>query len=144
MQVNSVTSTVDALNSADSLSGSSQILSQKDFLQLLVTQMQNQNPLDPQTDTQMAAEMAQFTSLQQTSAMSSSLAMMQADSLLGSTVDLQIDSQTLTSGVVQAVIMQNGAPHIIVNGVPYDLSQVLSVVPTVVSTGTPDSGSTTQ
>ena len=49
------------------------LLPENDFLQLLVTQMENQDPLDPQSDTQMAAEMAQFTSLQETSAMSSSL-----------------------------------------------------------------------
>lgn len=145
MQVNSVTAAYDAVNSTDSLSGSSQVLTQKDFLQLLVTQMQNQNPLDPQSDTQMAAEMAQFTSLQQTSAMSSSLAMMQADSLVGQTVNLQVDSQTMTNGVVQGVIMQNGTPQILVNGSAYDLSQVISVAPTVAnptSSGSSSSGST--
>ena len=141
MQVNSVNSTTDTINSPDSLSSSSQALSQKDFLQLLVTQMENQDPLDPQSDTQMAAEMAQFTSLQQSSAMASSLSMMQADSLLGSTVNLQIDSQTMTSGVVQAVTLQNGTPQIIVNGSAYDLSQVLSVIPTPTGTGTSGTGS---
>lgn len=145
MQVNSVTSTVDALNSPDTLSGlSSQTLTQKDFLQLLVSQMENQDPLDPQSDTEMAAQMAQFTSLQQSSAMASSLSMMQADSLLGSTVNLQIDSHTATSGVVQAVVLENGTPEIIVNGSAYDLSQVTSVVPTATTAGTSGSGSTTQ
>ena len=133
MNVNSATSATSAINSTDSLAGSQNVLDQKDFLQLLVTQMQNQNPLSPQSDTQMAAEMAQFTSLQQTSAMSSSLSMMQANSLVGSTVDLQIDSQTATSGVVQGVVMQNGTPEILVNGAPYTLSQVVAVIPTAVS-----------
>ena len=133
MNVNSTTSATSATNSTDSISGSQNVLDQKDFLQLLVTQMQNQNPLSPQSDTQMAAEMAQFTSLQQTSAMSSSLSMMQANSLVGSTVDLQIDSQTATSGVVQGVVMQNGTPEILVNGAPYTLSQVVAVIPTAVS-----------
>ena len=133
MNVNSTTSATSATNSTDSISGSQNVLDQKDFLQLLVTQMQNQNPLSPQSDTQMAAEMAQFTSLQQTSAMSSSLSMMQANSLVGSTVDLQIDSQTATSGVVQGVFIQNGTPEILVNGAPYTLSQVVAVIPTAVS-----------
>jgi flagellar basal-body rod modification protein FlgD len=122
--------------STDTLSSSSKILTQKDFLQLLVTQMENQNPLEPQSDTQMAAEMAQFTSLQQSSSMSSSLAMMQADSLVGSTVNLQVDSDTTTSGVVSGVVLQSGTPMILVNGSTYKLSQVLSVTPSTTSSGT--------
>jgi flagellar basal-body rod modification protein FlgD len=101
--------------------------------------MQNQDPLNPQSDTEMAAQMAQFTSLQQSSAMSGSLAMLQANSLIGSTVSLQVDSQTTTSGEVQGVVMQNGAPQVIVNGLLYGLNQVLSVIPTVTA---PTSGET--
>ena len=119
------------MTSNDAISGTQQTLTQNDFLQLLVAQMQNQDPLNPQSDTQMAAQMAQFTSLQQSSAMSGSLSMLQANSLIGSTVSLQIDPQTTTTGVVQGVIMQNGAPQIIVNGLSYALSQVTSVIPTV-------------
>lgn len=103
--------------------------------------MQNQDPLNPQSDTEMAAQMAQFTSLQQSSAMSGSLAMLQANSLIGSTVSLQIDSQTTTSGQVQGVIMQNGVPEVIVNGQTYGLNQVLSVIPTVT---TPTAGATSK
>jgi flagellar basal-body rod modification protein FlgD len=39
---------------------------QTDYLKLLVTQLQNQNPLDPMDDKDMAAQMAQFSQLQQT------------------------------------------------------------------------------
>lgn len=109
--------------------------------------MENQDPLDPQSNTEMAAQMAQFTSLQQSSAMAGSLAMMQADSLLGSTVNLQIDSQTMTNGVVQGVVVQNGTPMILVNGAAYALSQVISVAPAVATqttNGTNGQGTTPQ
>ena len=43
---------------------------------LLVAQMKSQDPMNPQSDTQMAAQMAQFTSLQQASTMSSNIATM--------------------------------------------------------------------
>ena len=146
MQVTSATSATSAtggISSPDSLTTSSQALNQKDFLKLLVSQIVNQDPLNPQSDTQMAAQMAQFTSLTQASAMSSSLAMMQADSLLGSTVTLQLDSQTSTSGVVQGVILQNGTPRILVNGATYDLNQVVAVTPTATAaTTTPTSAAT--
>lgn len=135
MQINPVT-TSDNADSTDSAANPQQALTQKDFLQLLVSQMENQDPLDPQSDTEMAAQMAQFTSLQQTTAMSSSLSMMQADSLLGSTVNLQVDAQDTASGVVQGVMMQNGSPQILVNGQTYSLSQVLSVLPTPTQTQT--------
>jgi flagellar basal-body rod modification protein FlgD len=35
------------------------------FLQLLVTQLQNQNPLEPQADGEFLAQLAQFSSLEQ-------------------------------------------------------------------------------
>ena len=125
MQVTSATAATSGIQSSDSVSSSSsQTLNQQDFLQLLVAQLQNQDPMNPQSDTDMAAQMAQFTSLQQSSSMSSSLAMMQANSLVGSTVTLQVDSKTTASGVVSGVIMQNGTPQIMVNGTNYSLSQV--------------------
>ena len=98
--------------------------------------MENQDPLDPQSDTQMAAQMAQFTSLQQTTAMSGSLSMMQASSLIGSTVNLQVDSKDTTSGQVSGVAMVNGTPEIVVNGTEYTMSQVNSVTPPVSTTAT--------
>jgi flagellar basal-body rod modification protein FlgD len=124
-------------NPTDSVSGAQQTLTQNNFLQLLVAQMENQDPMNPQSDTDMAAQMAQFTSLTQSSAMSSSLSMLQANSLIGSTVSLQIDPKTTASGVVQGVILNGGTPQIIVNGSTYDLSQVTSVTPTVAVPTTP-------
>ena len=118
-----------------------QTLTQNDFLKLLVSQMENQDPTNPQSDTAMAAQMAQFTSLTQSSAMSSSLAMLQANSLIGSTVTVQTDTMGDTaSGVVQSVQMgsstSGGLPQISINGTSYNLSQVVSVTPTPTSTST--------
>jgi flagellar basal-body rod modification protein FlgD len=112
---------------------------------LLVAQMQNQDPMNPQSDTDMAAQMAQFSSLTATSASSSSLAMMQANQMVGSTVTVQLDTSGKTaSGVVQGVVVQNGAPEIMVNGTLYSLSQVSQVAPTVASTSNTSSSSTSQ
>ena len=127
---------------ADTLSNTSQqTLTQNDFLKLLVSQMQNQDPTNPQSDTAMAAQMAQFTSLTQSSAMSASLSMLQANSLIGSTVTVQTDSLGDTaSGVVQSVQMGTGSagglPQISINGTSYNLSQVISVKPTPTSNPT--------
>jgi flagellar basal-body rod modification protein FlgD len=122
--------TTPATNSIDSITGSSSTLNQANFLQLLVAQIQYQDPMNPQSDTAMAAQLAQFSSLQQSTQSASSLSMMQANSLVGSTVGIQVDSNTTTTGVV----MSNGAPQITVGGRNYGLSQVNSVTPPLNST----------
>jgi flagellar basal-body rod modification protein FlgD len=133
--------TGNALSSAsDAFNNPSNALSQNDFLKLLVAQIQYQDPMNPQSDTQMAAQMAQFTSLQQATQSTSSLAMIQANSLVGSTVNVQIDSQHSANGVVTGVVMNNGTPQITVGGQNYGLNQITSITPpTANSTG----GSTT-
>jgi len=133
--VSSVSSTAGAnpLSTTDSVANPSQTLNQNDFLKLLVAQIQYQDPMNPKSDTDMAAQMAQFTSLQQASQSTQSLAMMQANSLVGSTVTLQIDPKTTASGVVSGVVVKNGVPQITVSGQNFNLSQVISVTPTVAS-----------
>ena len=124
------TDTTAATAATDAFTNPNSVLNQADFLQLLVAQIQYQDPMNPQSDTQMAAQMAQFTSLQQATQTSSSLAMMQANSLVGSTVTVQVDSQTTASGVVSGVVINSGTPQITVGGTNYSLSQVISVAPT--------------
>ena len=124
----SAASTSAALSSA--FSNPKSTLNQTDFLKLLVAQIQFQDPMNPQSDTQMAAQMAQFTALQQATESSSSLAMMQANSLVGSTVTVQVDSQTTASGIVTGVVLNNGAPQITIGSTNYNLNQVISVAPT--------------
>ncbi len=48
-------------------------LGKDDFIKLLMTQMQNQDPLNPTDNTQYVAELAQFSSLEQMSNMNSTL-----------------------------------------------------------------------
>lgn len=47
--------------SSSGAAGSGQMLTEQDFLTLLVTQLQNQDPTKPASDTQLAQEMAGFT-----------------------------------------------------------------------------------
>jgi flagellar basal-body rod modification protein FlgD len=152
--ISSVTSATNASAAATTAINPSSTLNQNDFLKLLVAQIQYQDPMNPQSNTDMAAQLAQFTSLQQATQSSSSLAMMQANSLVGTTVTVQVDSQTTANGVVQGVVVTNGTPQITVkstnaNGVNvtanYNLSQVTSVIPTPAATtaATTNSGTTT-
>ena len=82
--------------------------------------------------------MAQFSSLEQTKSMQQDLAslraqnqVLQSGTLLGQTVEVQVDEKTTVSGVVSAVHIQDGVPKITVDGKNYDIDQILSVMPTV-------------
>lgn len=56
-----VTNGVFSTASASGASTSGQMLTEQDFLTLLITQLQNQDPTKPASDTQLAQEMAGFT-----------------------------------------------------------------------------------
>ncbi|HUB87066.1 MAG TPA: flagellar hook capping FlgD N-terminal domain-containing protein [Verrucomicrobiae bacterium] len=140
MSVSPVTNstTTDSQNVADAVSSAtSQTLSEQDFLNLLVTQMTQQDPLDPMTNEDMLGQMVQFSTLQSNTTMQSLLTGMQsgqstsqADSLIGMQVNVQTDSNgDTTQGVVSGVDLSSGTPQIIVNGQEYGLDQVLSVSP---------------
>jgi hypothetical protein len=49
-----------------------------------------------------------------------------ARAMVGSTVDLMADSQTVAHGIVTGVFMKGGAPKIVVNGQTYNMNQVLT------------------
>ena len=113
-------------------------LTQADFLQLLVTQMTSQDPLNPESDTDFAAQLAQFSSLQQSTAMAGSMSTMQASALIGATVNVasSANSNDQISGVVSAVDISDGTPQILVNGQLYGLGQITSIAPTTTTPAT--------
>ena len=120
-------------STTDTATNPSSTLTESDFLQLLVAQIQYQDPLNPQSSTDMAAQLAQFSSLQESTDSASSLALMEANSLVGSTVNIAVNSTQTTSGQVSGVTMVDGTPEIIVGGSDYELSQVTGITPTTTS-----------
>jgi hypothetical protein len=88
-------------------------LGKNDFLNLLATQMQYQNPLEPMSDTDFIAQLAQFSSLEQMEAMSSAMLAMQAYNMVGKLVSansvLCDDGYTRNiDGYVQFVVQREG------------------------------------
>lgn len=76
-------------------------LNQVDFMQLIIAQMRNQNPLEPQSNADFMAQMAQFESLNQTRAMASGLKVLQGISEL--TTAAQLLGKTVTAKQVNAI-----------------------------------------
>lgn len=102
--------------------------------------MTSQDPLNPESNTDFIAQMAQFTSLEQTKSMTSAINAMasnqslaNANSLIGKTVTLTSDNTTV-NGQVSGVTVTDGTAQIVVNGNSYDVSSVTSVSNTTSNT----------
>jgi flagellar basal-body rod modification protein FlgD len=82
-------------------------LGKDDFLKILVTQLQNQDPTAPMDDTQFIAQMAQFSSLEQMQNVSQVTALQQAMMSIGSDVKATVNnddgSQQLVYGQIDSV-----------------------------------------
>lgn len=130
VNVNQTGTTSGSSSSSSSQDDTSAITSQLGptaFLQLLTTQLSNQDPLQPMDDTQSVAQLAQFSALQASTNLEqdfanfqSNFAVLQSASLIGKTVSVNTGSQTnadgsttagsTVTGTIQAVQVVNGQP----------------------------------
>lgn len=102
------------------------------FLQLLVTQMKYQDPLNPNTDTEFIAQLATFSQLEQLQNLGSTTTNSQAFSLVGRNVILNTKTASgeikPVSGRVDFVSMKSNKAYLSVNGELYSIDQLYSVV----------------
>ncbi|HEX7762619.1 MAG TPA: flagellar hook assembly protein FlgD [Cellvibrio sp.] len=83
-------------------------LGQAAFLELMITQMNNQNPLSPQDNTEFVAQLAQFSSVEGLERLNKSFNSfmsnnaLQASSLVGRSVSVESDKSTLIKGGIVA------------------------------------------
>ncbi len=135
----SVSSIGGAVGSGSDGSVSTQGLSIQDFLQLFLSQLTFQDPLQPVDNTQFLAQLAEFTNIEQTQVISDNISGLltlesnnQAISLIGHTVEATANNTTLT-GTVTTVSLANGATTLTLSqtdGTPVEglsLSQVTLV-----------------
>lgn len=130
--VSSVNSSSSALSSAlSSVTGSSsQFVSENTFLTLLITQLENQDPLNPQDSSQFVSQLASFSSLEQMTAMNTNLQNVldnSSTSLIGQKVTLLDSSGNLVQGTVQGIVYYSNTPAVQVNGTNYPLSDIQNV-----------------
>lgn len=116
----------------DTLTGAaSENLQQSDFLNLLTKQLQFQDPMSPQDNSQFISQMAQFSQLQSTNEMSTTLSNysgnQEAASLVGKGVVLTDPNNPKRDiyGVVQAAYLDGPKSGITVNNVTYPLKYLL-------------------
>ncbi|MHB1125896.1 MAG: flagellar hook capping FlgD N-terminal domain-containing protein [Bacillota bacterium] len=114
------------------------VMGKEDFLKLLVTQLKNQNPLSPMEDKEFVAQMAQFSSLEQMQNLSQGMDMTKALGMVGRYVEAALTgSQSLVSGIVAAVRIQEGRPLLVLGDLLVRLDEVITV-------GQTDTGGETQ
>jgi flagellar basal-body rod modification protein FlgD len=91
----------------------------EDFLKILLTQLTYQDPLKPVDNQEFMAQMAQFTSLEQTQQLNDKMstlianqAALQSVGLLGRTVDITADGTVSLTGNVTALSLTGDAPSL--------------------------------
>ncbi|NJD02755.1 MAG: hypothetical protein FIA99_09235 [Ruminiclostridium sp.] len=107
-------------------------LGKDDFLNLLVTQLRYQDPLNPTDDKEFIGQMAQFSALEQMQNMNGSFAATKAFSLIGKNVTAnKTDSTTKEtseiSGEVTNVKLSGGKTYVVVNGEDIPVESVTKV-----------------
>jgi flagellar basal-body rod modification protein FlgD len=146
-QTSSATSATSAAASASTDSASSdktRQLGKQDFLKLLMAQLQNQDPLKPMDDTQMIAQMAQFSALEATQQLQQTIqqsnnvqTIFQAGALIGKYIQANESDGTSTTGAVTGVdfTSTNGvvSPTLQVDGKDVDYSNIVKVSSTPIA-----------
>jgi flagellar basal-body rod modification protein FlgD len=155
MSVSAVNSSTSTPAAATTTAAAPQTVSLTEFMQLLSSEMSNQDPLQPMDPTQTMSQLAQFTTLQQMSQLSQTQGLAAANSLLGLQVSVPTGSGSNAStatgkvtGIDTSGVAAGSVPQVIVtnaSGVAqeYPLTSLSQVAPVPVApAATPGSGPT--
>lgn len=113
-------------------------LGKDEFLQLLITQLRHQDPINPVEDKEFIAQLAQFSSLEQMQNLNTNLqemmlaqqrltALGQATQLIGQEVELFTLEGESIFGRVTGVQFRGGWPTLVVDGKLYGLDEVVAI-----------------
>jgi flagellar basal-body rod modification protein FlgD len=107
-------------------------LGKEDFLLLLVTQMQYQDPLDPADNTEYVAQLAQFSELEQMTNLNTTANNNSAYTLVGKDVLVQQTTSTgdiqEVQGKVDYVTIKNGDAYVSIDGSDYAYDDIVQVI----------------
>jgi flagellar basal-body rod modification protein FlgD len=107
-----------------------QALGKDAFLQLLVTELSNQDPLNPMQDREFIAQLAQLSTLEQMTSLNAGmevLRLIQATGFVGKSIDAIAPDGTRLSGVVTEVVFTESEPVLVVDNTWITLDNVIRV-----------------
>ncbi len=119
-------------NTQEKKKGSSDSVDKEQFLNLLVTQLKYQDPLEPMDNTQYVSQLATFSELEQMQNVAKSTEVSRATSMVGSLVTVEQTNEvtgatTEITGKVDYVSVSGSNVKVSVNDVLYDLEKVKQV-----------------
>lgn len=124
--------TTTSSESLSSSKSSNSTINSDTFLTLLVAEMQNQDPLEPTSNTEWVSQYATFTQVEQIGEMADSMDVLRANSLIGKEVIMKVTSESTgeTSyqrGVVDYIVMENGEALLNIGGSNYSMDDLDTV-----------------
>ncbi len=123
-----------ATESSSSSSESSNSLDKDAFLQLLVAQMQYQDPLEPMDNTEYVSQLATFSQVEELQNIQSAVSNSQAAALLGKQVIIETTNSagvsSQVSGYVDYIQEENGEMKLGIDGNLYSMSDLYTVIDT--------------
>lgn len=132
---NGVIKDTSAATAADSAKKktSNDALDKEAFLQLLVAQMQYQDPLEPTSNTEYISQLATFSELEAMTNLNDSMSISRASQLVGQNVTIQTTSATtgettVAEGVVDYVIVENNKAYLVIDEQPYAIDDLSSIM----------------
>lgn len=108
----------------------SNTLNMENFLSLLVAEMQNQDPLEPTSNSDYMAQMATFSQVEATSEMNKRVLSQTASNLIGKAVIVKTDTNSTgyAGGIVNGWQEIDGIVYLGINGNLYDINDVEQVI----------------
>lgn len=101
------------------------------FLQLLVAEMQNQDPLEPTSNTDWIAQYATFTQVSEIQSIGDDMTNMKAQGLVGQYVIMKVKNEEgntdLVSGRVDYVTYEDNKAYLNIDGEPYSIDDLDTV-----------------
>ncbi|HZG84396.1 flagellar hook capping FlgD N-terminal domain-containing protein [Paenibacillus sp.] len=113
------------------------VLGKDQFLKILITQLQNQDPASPMQDREFIAQMAQFSSLEQMMNMTNEIKGLRqslgiASGMIGleatwTTYDMDGKPTGTQSGIVDSILIKDGAQYAEIDGKQVPFSDIVAM-----------------
>ncbi|MCA9087484.1 MAG: flagellar hook capping protein [Planctomycetaceae bacterium] len=115
---------------------SASTIDQQQFLNLLVTQLKHQDPLNPMDQQEQIAQLAQFSTVEGIEKLNASFSQMlnmqmltSSSNMLGATVEYNSEDSLLPlTGTVERIATKNGSLQLTINGEQVPIENVLALV----------------